>query len=367
MKNYGKDINSLRIAYSPYSKDYSAPGDRRRFNFYAKESNISLLQYDKNTYYDIVVLSSVADISNIKNLKEKGTIVIIDLVDSYLIKTSLIKDILRNMGREFIHKNYHNLFKFNGYTHKLKKALSIVDAVICTTIKQKEMIKKFNNNVHIILDNMDDDILEIEPKRYKKKRNLDILWEGLPPNLINFKEISSAINNLGSIIDINLHFVTDLESHRFLSKFSKVNTINILKKYNFKVNTFLYQWNNIALSSVASFCDLAIIPILQSNEFVLGKPENKLILLWKLGLPVFTSYTDAYSHTMKKADVNMICKNDSEWQNNLIDFHNKSIDEKIKLSKKVKFFANNNYTKIKLIDQWDNLFLSILKKNPKMN
>ena len=354
------DLNKLKIAYSSYSEDFSFPGDRRRFCFFAKETNLKFSKFKKNFTYDIVVLSPVSDLSDIKFIKSKGTKIIFELVDSYFIKTNWFEDTLRYLGKKFIHKNYSQMLFPRRYTTELKKVFSLVDAVICTTEDQKRSIEKYNPNVHIVLDNSDDNIMMINPSRYNNSKSLNILWEGLASNLINFKEVSTVLNETGKEININLHILTDLVSYKYFSKFYKVYASDIMSKYKLKVNTYIYQWNSVALASLASVCDLAIIPLLQSNKFVLGKPENKLILLWKLGLPVLTSHSKVYSKTMKRADIEMICKQKDDWKNYLIKFSKLNNEKRKSISNKVKEFADKNYTKKMLIDKWNKVFLSIL-------
>ena len=245
------------------------------------------------------------------------------------------------------------------YTDHLKSNLSLADGIICTTYEQKRELEFYNSNVHIILDNMDDDIVNVNVIKRKKRNQLDILWEGLPWNFNNFNEIVEPLNALGKTLEVNLHLVTDLIYFKYLSNFLKINSIDVLNKYPFKINTYIYQWNKLCLSSMAANCDLAIIPIDQNNKFNLGKPENKLILLWKLGLPVYTSFTTAYNKTMEKAGVDMICKSKEDWLNSLLKFHKMSNKNKKELSERLMKFANNNYTKESLIKQWSNLFASV--------
>ena len=115
------------------------------------------------------------------------------------------------------------------------------------------------------------------------------MWEGLPSNIYQLKELK-VLNNLGKTIDINLHVLTDLESYKFFFQdTTKLKLKNIIDSISFNINVYLYQWNSMALSSIASICDLGIIPVDQKVNLLLENQENKLILLWKLGLPVFTS------------------------------------------------------------------------------
>ena len=356
------NLNSLKknkIAYSPYTSYFLWPGDRRRFCFFAKEIELSYSILDLKKSYDIVLLSAIADFSKVKKIKRKGTKVIIDLVDSYLTKTNPIKDRLRYVGRSLKHKNYLSALLLKKYTDQLKSVLSIADGIICTTNEQKKALEVYNSNVHVILDNMDDDVLNVNYIKSKNRKELNILWEGLPSNLINFKEVVHALNALGRKLNVNLHLVTDITHFKYLSNFYKINTIDLVNKYPFKINTYIYQWNKLCLSSMAANCDLAIIPIDQNNNFVLGKPENKLTLLWKLGLPVFTSYTEAYNKAMQKAGVDMICRSKEDWVNSLFDFHKMDNKSKEELSEKLKKHANNNYTKDLLIQKWSTLFESV--------
>ncbi len=364
MMSYMENIlKEIKIAYSPYSQDLKGPGDRRRFCFFAKEMGIPYEILKRNANYDLVILSSISDLEQIDKLKKTDTKIIIDLVDSYLIKPTWIKDYLRNFGRNLKHKNYFNMLLPRKYTDNLKHYISKADAIICSTSSQKKAIEIYNSNVHIILDNMDDDVLSLPHYKFnniKNKKQLNLLWEGLPSNLMNFKEISSVLNELSSDIEINLHIITDLINYKYLSKYKKLYTSDIVNSLSLNINTYIYEWNSIALSNIASICDLAIIPIYQKNKFVLGKPENKLILLWKLGIPVITSFTEAYSKTMKEAGLKMCCMNIEDWKESILLFYHMDENKKEEISKKVRDFANENYTKENLIKKWNILFNSVI-------
>jgi len=360
-KKYANLFKDLKIAYAPYSKDFLGPGDRRRFCFFARELGIKFDQFEKGKDYDLVIFSSTSDLNCIDKLKQKKSKIVLDLVDSYLIKTPLHKDLIRYIGRSYLQKRFKNVFLPIKYTNYLKKYISKADAIVCSTEKQLQEIKRFNPNVHIILDNMDDDIIQLKKNFSSQKNKINIMWEGLPSNIYQLKELNTVLNNLGKTIDINLHVLTDLESYRFFSRFYKIKTQNIIDSISLKINVYLYQWNSIALSSIASICDFGIIPVDQKSQFTLGKPENKLILLWKLGLPVFTSKTDAYSRVMQSAGLeNMICENQMDWEESIKAFIKLKPAEKFSISESSKVFANERFNKKFLISLWMKLFSSIL-------
>ena len=49
------------------------------------------------------------------------------------------------------------------------------------------------------------------------------------------------------------------------------------------------------------------------TPMVRAKPDNKLVLLWKLGMPVLTGATPAYRRAMAAADLEMVCETEGEW------------------------------------------------------
>ena len=62
------DFRDLKIGYSSYSFDCSAPGDRRRFAFYAKEKGISINIADPSKEYDIVYITTSSNIGDRKSV-----------------------------------------------------------------------------------------------------------------------------------------------------------------------------------------------------------------------------------------------------------------------------------------------------------
>ena len=64
-----------------------------------------------------------------------------------------------------------------------------------------------------------------------------------------------------------------------------------------------------------------------------NKPENKLLLMWRLGLPTITSNTPSYKYLMDKVINNMIAS-DGNWSlhiNNLIKDKEKLLKFQIKI------------------------------------
>ena len=55
-----KNMNKLKIGYWPNSLTFDAPGDRRRFIFYAENKKIDFELFRPGQKYDLVYLSQAA-------------------------------------------------------------------------------------------------------------------------------------------------------------------------------------------------------------------------------------------------------------------------------------------------------------------
>ena len=127
----------------------------------------------------------------------------------------------------------------------------------------------------------------------------NIVWEGVADNVYAFESLKGVFAQLDEKYEIALHFVTDLSYLKYSGRFGKTYTSQIIKGLSKRV--YLYEWNDLMCSEIICSSDLAIIPIDLKNPLVKGKPENKLLLFWRMGMPVITSATPSYERAMKKA------------------------------------------------------------------
>ena len=113
-------------------------------------------------------------------------------------------------------------------------------------------------------------------------------------------------------------------------------------------------------SEIICSSDLAIIPVDLKNPLVRGKPENKLLLFWRMGVPVITSATPAYERTMKKANLNMTCSHEKEWIEKIEEYIFSQESRHIAGSAG-REIANKEYSEDKTLKQWDEALQSIIK------
>jgi glycosyltransferase involved in cell wall biosynthesis len=354
-----KKNKSLFVGCVPNSVDFNHPGDRRRYLYYLKNKNIQYEIADYEKSYDIVYLSISADISIWSNYRikeyQKGNFVriIFDLSDSYL-SDYFLKDIFRGLYYYLTKKNSD--FSFS-YKSTLLKMIKSTDILLCTSIEQKKILQTFHSNVIVAKDFFGEET-EQKKKDYfiSNSNELNILWEGFSHgNLEIFKMIRKITDTIVSY-KINLHFITDSDYCRIGTSYMCTSTFTILKKIfkgsNVEVN--LYSWNKLTFSSIAIKCDFAIIPI-PNDPVMIKKPENKLILLWSLGIPVIASRTPSYTRVMNSINENYLCDNIEDWRGKITEIvSSNSIRENYMT--KAKNYIDENFSADSVNEIWDQVF-----------
>jgi hypothetical protein len=133
-----------------------------------------------------------------------------------------------------------------------------------------------------------------------------------------FQMLRRIVDGLGSK-KVHVHFATDSTYCRFGSSHFCQPTFRILQKVfsDSSARFHLYDWNAATFSSIAASCDLALIPI-PDDPVMTGKPENKLLLLWSIGLPVVTTSTPSYARVMDAAGLPFACTTAEDWRNRIL-------------------------------------------------
>ena len=341
-----------RIGYVPYNLSLRKPGDRRRFVAYAKARNLQFEIADPTKKYDLVVLSEVADISQWCNYPHGK--VVFDFIDSYLtIPRTSLKQWLR--GIVFFMVGRHRRFRLN-YWEVLRDMCRRADAVVCTTEEQRINIQPYCKNIHIVHD-VHSSVVRKTKENYQCKEPFNLVWEGLPSNLSQLKQLKNVFQSIHKNRKIVLNIVTDREYARVLGRFCKVKSLNLIKKIFSEVK--FHDWNEATCADIIQGCDLAVIPIDLEDQFVTGKPENKLLLLWRMGMPVVTSATPAYLRAMNEVGcTSLACKNENEW---LVSIKKMMDDAAMRrdAGEKGKVFAEKNFGEKVLLERWDAVFASL--------
>jgi glycosyltransferase involved in cell wall biosynthesis len=347
-------LKDVRIGYVPLSESLEKPGDRRRFCYYAKKRNIHFEMAKPSETYDLVIVTERGDISVWSKYHKGNAKLVYDFIDSYLaIPRFDVKGNLRGLAK-FISREsrYLRLNHWKALENMCKRA----DAVICTTEEQQNSIAKYCKNVHIILD-IHSNVVSACKTDYSTSDVFNFVWEGLPENLLSFYEIRDVLDNLKTEHKIAFHIVTDLEYYRYMGKYLRRRTANFVHMLFDKA--YLYEWNEQRCSTVITSCDMALIPVSLSDPFASGKPENKLLLFWRMGMPAVVSATPSHIRAMHLSGLSMACRSQEEWRETLERYINDA-SARQEAGQRAKAFAEQYYSEEKILAQWDSLMESVL-------
>jgi hypothetical protein len=348
------NLRDARIGWSSYSRDFSRPGDRRRFAAYAAERGLPYEQASLDRPYDVVLITHHSDLPGwIARKRRDGDRLklVFELIDSYLADTSIARRLLKGLGRYALGTDSRISVDF---LRRLTQTCSHADAVICSTIEQKEAIGRYNRNVHLSFDWFGDELGQ--PKRdFSRNGKLRLVWEGQSVTSGHLNCVADALNDLSN--DVELHLVTDPAVHRYFGRFGTYRTMDGLKPL--RCEKVLHPWSRDSFAEQVKKADVAIIPIDTADAFAMGKPDNKLVMLWKMGMPVLATATPAYQRAMQGAGLDMLCRTAADWTQKLRDLLNASPVELEETARRGRDFADKTYTREAFMGRFDEVFASI--------
>lgn len=349
-----------RIGYSTHRDDPSGPGDRRRFCGYAAHRGLAYELARPSERYDLVVSNPGGDLGVWSRLPQP-TKFVLDLVDSYLAVPGwdpraafrgLFKFALRQTRQ--LHLDYRRL---------IEASCRRADAVICTTDEQRRSILEFCPNVHIILDVQSEAARRVKTS-YARGEVFRLVWEGLGQNVRTFRAIAGPLRALAARRRLELHLVTDLRYPRISTRYWRRTTRDLVRELLGPVPVHVHAWELDRVSDVATACDLAVIPIPLDEPFLRGKPENKLVLFWRMGLPVVTSATPAYERAMRGAGLALACRTPDEWEKVLERIMD---DESVRreAGERGLAYAGVAYGEAGLLAKWDAAIDPLIRTEPR--
>jgi len=343
-------MRQLKIGYLPLSPTLKAAGDRRRLLFWAKNRGHEVV-IDLSQKVDVLVGSEGADFES-HHFNQKSVPIIFDLVDAYLSPLNSWDDLARGLAKNVSRQISGHVKPFS---HHVRDFCSKANAVICSSPEQEVVIRPFNPNTHIILDSHDE-IPLITPKLTwtKKSNEKTILWEGQPATIRGVQQISSILFQLSNERDLFFDFVTDEKYFLLLGKYFKMDTSQLLKRDLGPIldSIRITPWTPDSLVNSAKASSISMIPIDLAIPMQKLKPENRLLIMWRLGLPCLTSPSPAYIRVASQAGVKAICDSPKIWHEN---FSNLLDDPKFASEEVLRGqnYLREHHSREALLKKWD--------------
>jgi len=198
------------------------------------------------------------------------------------------------------------------YRRSVEGLIGRADAVVCSTREQAENLQQLSDSVHGVLD-LHEEFGVTEPREAVDRRPVHVVWEGMYPTLVACRQVLPALHRLAAGPGVVVHLVTDRRSPRFMNRFGIRDVAEVVADWGVEVR--LHDWSVEELRRVALLADLAIVPVETDDPYTRGKPENRMRIFWRLGLPVVASDTPAHRRAIEVAGLesDSLCLTSGDW------------------------------------------------------
>lgn len=343
---------NLKIGYVPYAADLSHPDDRRRFPYFATRNEIQFEIADADKFYDVVLLPAPANLSKWLLYKKRNprTKFIFEMVDSLIYQSDTFNKFFKGIGRFVTGKE---TLPCADHKNLLIKWLQTADVVMCSSPKLKSEVEKWNRNVILSLDYLENEYKFLKDD-YSISGKMKLVWEGqgvVLPHFLHFKDVFKHVSSF-----CELHIVTS-EKYPKYGKFVNKNVETILNQL--PIETTFHKWDIYKNRNIFSNSDCAVIPLNKNDVYAWHKPANKLLSFWFSGLPVLTSDTPAYTELIRKTNNNTLCSSNDEWIEKIYSIANMKAEERESLAKSNFNFAQSLFSDEKHDLTWLNIFESV--------
>ena len=304
----------MLIGYEGYSPGNSGIADRRRILYWAAARGHTIID-SRDPRAEVIVITSSSNLGYWAKAKI-STPIILDVVDGLIGEQSLVRNALRGYGYWGTRRSTSILP--NTYRQLILSVARKCKIVVCSSPEQVTEWAKYKINAVDILDIHEEIPLLSKSPTPSTANSKEIFWEGLPATLNSMSLLYEYFEeNKNS--DFTLNVLTNLNSYKYMNKYIKIDLIQMLKKQlNYKnLNLNLVPWSSTALRTYSQKSTLGVIPILGFKGYNHLKAENRLLIMWRLGLPVLTSPLASYRRVMIDAGIDGICENKEEWRTKL--------------------------------------------------
>lgn len=345
-------MSKLRIGYVPITSDLNHPGDRRRLVYWARKRGHTIT-LDKEEKVDVVVLTERADFFAPRR-SWSGSPLVLDLIDGYLGDERIWKDLARGVGKVLVGQMSGPP---RGYKELLIRACEDSQAVICETPEQRQTILKHCKNTHAILS-IHEEFPMLGPQQLKTHA---LMWEGLPFTASGLKLLEKALVKLTPSFSPTLNVVTDLKYPQILGAYRYRDTGKVLGKIPKILGGKLRitEWSLSSVVETAKNSQIALLPLDPRGKLNSLKAENRLLIMWRLGLPTLTSPSLAYNRVMHAVGLNEVCTSPDGWTSKLQQlFESQSLRNEV-VTRGQQYIRDTHSEKI-VLDAWDRAIESVL-------
>ncbi len=305
------------VGVVPNAPDFAHPADRRRYVPFFRARGIRYEKADFAKAYDAVYISIAADLGQwaayrgAQRAQGRVPAVIFDLSDD-LLSDRPWRDLLRGAYYTVTRRNS----RFDvSYKRAVIKMVEHSDVVLCGSDEQKSALDQLHPNVVVMRDFFGDDLTVRKTSwALRREGELHVLWEGLSHgNREIFRMLRQVLDTVTGL-QVHAHVVTDPSyCHVGSSRFCEPTWAVLNRTFRGSaVRVHHYSWTAPTFSAIAASCDIGVIPV-PPNPVMQRKPENKLLLMWQVGLPAVATATPSYARVTRAIGEDGVAATLSDW------------------------------------------------------
>ena len=339
----------MKIRYLGSNNTHTEAVDRRRG--FGAISHIEGIEVVCDMSFDLVFVGAGGDLARALELKRRkpGTGLIFDYANHYLEEETRLKAFLRPLLHS-AQRGYAPYFR--GYKALIMELMSLSDQVVCSSTYQKNYLDALGIKASVITDIFD---WEFDiPDQIQEKPAHQFIWEGKAFNLDALLKLDKVINTFP---DIPLSVLTDEK----FGGYGATQTLgkSVEEELNARFhNAFYFSWTSSVLKEELARSTLGILPINLGSSIGAAKPENRLILLWRFGVPALTSPLPSYKQLADRTGVDFICTDDHAWIER-IKAYTASSDRNLARAQFLKDYADAHYSSTVILDQWRSVLAAV--------
>jgi hypothetical protein len=337
----------LKIGYDGFAKDNTGIADRRRILFWAEKRGYKVVSPDTRDI-DLLVLTSSSNLGFWSKRKFK-TPVIIDVVDGLMSEQSAMADYVRGLTYWSLGRDSRAIPQ--RFSQSLIDFARRVNLVICSSKEQLDFWQTIGVKAVDILD-FHTEIIPL-PQHRKEVSQINFLWEGLPTTLNGFSQLSRIFD--GEMKHKRkLKLITNPSAYKFLGRYRLIDPEKEVRKqlHLTQDEIEVWPWTVQNLTQQSSISHMGLIPIDVSKGYNHMKAENRLLILWRLSLPVLVSPLGSYLRVMDKAGIDLVCFSRDDWFRKSEMLLNDQ-DYYAEMVSKSRTYLDMNHTEKIVLNKWD--------------
>jgi hypothetical protein len=294
------------------------PGDRRRFLKFAANEGISL-RFSDLLKSQVVVATLNHNVPLIKERNPKCKVVY-DVVDAYYIRPNFLEDFGRGLLKSHHSQSKHKVSRFSDF---VARNIASADRVVCASPEQAQHIaSNFKRSATPILD-YHCEYPELEFSNSKTKfRN--IFWEGQNSSLDALFSVMADICETAHTNNLELKYVSDPMYYLISGQYLGIDSVKFVnfknRRFKYPLKLKHYEWNMTNLVSAALESGLAVIPVHKKNQMARFKPENRLLISFRLGIAPLVSDTPSHKRVLNILGFSEFAVPDNQWNESLQNF-----------------------------------------------